>query len=60
MAKNMFDDLASASPNRERFMMKLNTATKLMGSSGSPSEAISETDTLELRGFFGFPKFAEQ
>ena len=48
MSKNMFDDLASTSPNRERFMMTLNTATELMGGGGSPSEAISETDILNF------------
>jgi hypothetical protein len=44
----MFDDLASASPNPKRFMMKLNTATERMGGGGSPSEAISETDILNF------------
>ena len=48
MSKNMFDDLASTSPNRERFMMTLNTATELMGGGGSPSEATSETDILNF------------
>jgi hypothetical protein len=48
MSKNTFDDLASPSPNRERFMIKLNTATELMGGGGSPSEAISETDILNF------------
>jgi hypothetical protein len=48
MSKNMFDDLASASANRERFVTKLNTAADLMGGRGSPGEAVSDTDILNF------------
>jgi hypothetical protein len=46
MPKNLFDDLASASPNRDRFMRKMDAASATVGG-GSPSatEAITETDT---------------
>ena len=51
MPKNMFDDLASASSNRERFMKKIHTASAMMGGGGSPagkSEPITETDILNF------------
>jgi hypothetical protein len=50
MSKNLFDDLASASPNRERFMKKIDTASAAMGAGGSlgATEAITETDILNL------------
>jgi hypothetical protein len=50
MPKNLFDDLASASPNRERFMRKMDAASATVGG-GSPSsatEAITETDILNF------------
>jgi len=50
MPKNLFDDLASASPNRERFMRKMYAASATVGG-GSPSsatEAITETDILNF------------
>jgi hypothetical protein len=50
MSKTLFDDLASASPNRERFMKKMDTASTAMGG-GSPinaTEAITETDILNF------------
>jgi hypothetical protein len=50
MPKNLFDDLASASPNRERFMRKMGAASATVGG-GSPSsatEAITETDILNF------------
>jgi hypothetical protein len=51
MPKNMFDDLAAASSNRERFMKKIDTASAMMGGGGSPggkSEPITETDILNF------------
>lgn len=51
MSKNMYDDLASASPNRERFMKKIDTASAMMGGGGSPtgkSEPITETEILNF------------
>jgi Ferritin-like domain len=51
MPKNMFNDLASASSNRERFMKKIDTASAMMGGGGSPagkSEPITETDILNF------------
>jgi Ferritin-like domain len=50
MPKNLFDDLASASPNRERFMKKMDAASAAMGggSSISATEAITETDILNF------------
>jgi hypothetical protein len=50
MPNNLFDDLASASPNRERFMKKMDAASATMGG-GSPtgaSEAITEADVLNF------------
>ena len=50
MPKNLFDDLASASPNRKRFMRKMGAASATVGG-GSPSsatEAITETDILNF------------
>ena len=50
MPNNLFDDLASASPNRERFMKKMDAASATM-SGGSPTgatEAITETDVLNF------------
>jgi hypothetical protein len=49
MPKNLFDDLASAAPNRERFMKKMDAASATVGG-GSPSatEAITETDILNF------------
>ena len=50
MPNNLFDDLASASPNRERFMKKMDAASARMGG-GSPTgatEAITETDVLNF------------
>jgi hypothetical protein len=50
MPNKLFDDLASASPNRERFMMKMNKASASTGG-GSPArtaEAITETDILNF------------
>jgi hypothetical protein len=50
MPKNLFDDLASASPNRERFMKKMDAASATMGG-GSPTgatETITETDILNF------------
>jgi hypothetical protein len=50
MPKNLFDDLASESPNRERFMRKMDAASATVGG-GSPSgatEAITETDILNF------------
>jgi hypothetical protein len=49
MPKNLFDDLASAAPNRERFMRKMDAASATMGG-GSPavSETITETDILNF------------
>jgi hypothetical protein len=50
MPNNLFDDLASASPNRERFMKKMDAASAMMGG-GSPTgatEAITETDVLNF------------
>jgi hypothetical protein len=50
MPKNLFDDLASASPNRERFMRKMAAASATVGG-GSPSsatESITETDILNF------------
>jgi hypothetical protein len=50
MPKNLFDDLASASPNRERFIKKMDAASATMGG-GSPTgatEAITETDILNF------------
>jgi len=50
MPNNLFDDLASASPNRERFMKKMDAASATMGG-GSPTgatEAITETDVLNF------------
>ena len=50
MPNNLFDDLASASPNRERFMKKMDAASARMGG-GSPtgaSEAITEADVLNF------------
>ena len=50
MPKKLFDDLASASPNRERFMKKMDAASARMGG-GSPTgatEAITETDVLNF------------
>src|ERR1700744_1761377 len=51
MPKNIFDDLASASTNRERFMKKIDTARSMMGGGGSPaenSEPIKATDILNF------------
>jgi hypothetical protein len=51
MPKNLFDDLASASPNRERFMKNMETASALMGGGGTSAgttETISETDILNF------------
>src|SRR5437899_7812810 len=51
MPKNMFNDLAAASSNRERFMKKIDTASAMMGGGGSPagkSEPITETDILNF------------
>jgi hypothetical protein len=49
MPKNLFDDLASASPNRERFMKKMETASSAMGGGGKAvDEAITETDILNF------------
>jgi hypothetical protein len=50
MPKNLFDDLASASPNRERFMKNMDAASAAMGggSSISATEAITETDILNF------------
>ena len=50
MPNKLFDDLASASPNRKRFMMKMNTASASMGggSSSGTAEAITETDILNF------------
>src|SRR6185503_11722782 len=51
MPKNLFDDLAYASPNRERFMKKMETASAVMGGGGkapSSEEAITETDILNF------------
>ena len=52
MPKNMFDDLASASSNRERFMKKIDAAASaMMSGGGSPagkSEHITETDILNF------------
>ena len=50
MPKNLFDDLASAFPNRERFMRKMAAASATVGG-GSPSsatESITETDILNF------------
>jgi hypothetical protein len=50
MPKNLLDDLASASPNRERLMKKMDAASATMGG-GSPTnavEAITETDILNF------------
>jgi hypothetical protein len=50
MPNNLFDALASASPNRERFMKKMDAASATM-SGGSPTgatEAITETDVLNF------------
>jgi hypothetical protein len=50
MPKNLFDDLASASRNRERFMKRVDAASATMGG-GSPTgatEAITETDILNF------------
>jgi hypothetical protein len=50
MPNNLFDDLASASPNRERFMKKLDAASVTMGG-GSPTgatETITEIDILNF------------
>jgi hypothetical protein len=50
MPKNLFDDLASASRNRERFMRKMDAASATVGG-GSPSSAtdtITETDILNF------------
>ena len=50
MPKKLFDDLASASPNRERFMKKMDAASATM-SGGSPTgatETITETDVLNF------------
>jgi hypothetical protein len=50
MLKNLFDELASASSNRERFMKKMNTASAAVGggSSARATEAITETDILNF------------
>ena len=51
MPKNMYDELASASPNRERFMEKIDTTSAMMGGGGSPtgkSQPITETDILNF------------
>jgi hypothetical protein len=50
MPKNLFDDLASASPNRERFMRKMAAASATVsgGSPSSATEAITETDILNF------------
>lgn len=50
MPNSLFEDLASASPNRERFMKKMDAASASMGG-GSPTnetEAITETDILNF------------
>src|ERR1700744_99932 len=50
MQKNLFLDLASASPNRERFMKKMEAANTTMGG-GSPTgakDAIPKTDILNF------------
>src|SRR5580698_2540457 len=47
MPKNMFDDLASVSPNRERFMKNMAAASAAMGGAGA-TEAITETDILNF------------
>src|ERR1700744_1432158 len=49
MPKTLFDVLASESPNRERFMRKMDAASATVGG-GSPSitEAITETDILNF------------
>jgi Ferritin-like domain len=50
MPKNLFDDLASASPNREGFMKKMEAVSATMGG-GSPTgatEVITETDILNF------------
>jgi hypothetical protein len=50
MPNNLFDDLASASPNRERFMKKMDVASATMGggSATGATEAITETDVLNF------------
>src|SRR6201985_1723154 len=50
MQKNLFLDLASASPNRERFMKKMDAASATVGggSSSSVTAAITETDILNF------------
>jgi hypothetical protein len=47
MAKNLFDDLASASPNRERFMKNMATASAAMGGGGAAA-GPTETDILNF------------
>jgi len=50
MPNNLLNDLASASPNRERFMKKMNAASATSGG-GSPTgaaEAVTETDILNF------------
>src|ERR1700742_1428375 len=50
MPKHLFDDLASASRNRERFMKKMDAASAMMGggSQTGATEAITETDILNF------------
>jgi hypothetical protein len=50
MRMNLFDDLASASHNRERLTKKVDTATAVLGG-GAPAataEPITETDILNF------------
>jgi hypothetical protein len=50
MPKNLFDELAFASPNRERFMKKIDAARATMGggSVANAAQSITETDILNF------------
>ena len=48
MHENLFDELASASRNRDRFMKKPETASGAVGGSAPKSEPVTETDILNF------------
>jgi hypothetical protein len=48
MPSNLFDELASASRNREPFMKKIDTARSTLGGSAAKSDTITDTDILNF------------